>query len=59
MPITREDLAKTFWGGLARDMWGAAQLPGKDKPREPERRSAEDKAAWESFLRAVMDGEAL
>jgi hypothetical protein len=28
MPITQEDLAKTFWGGMLRDMWGAAKLPG-------------------------------
>lgn len=28
MPITADDLLKTFWGGMARDMWGAAKLPG-------------------------------
>lgn len=28
MPITAEDLANTFWGGVLRDMWGAAKLPG-------------------------------
>jgi hypothetical protein len=28
MPITADDLLKTFWGGMLRDMWGAAKLPG-------------------------------
>jgi hypothetical protein len=28
MPITKEDLAKTFWGGMLRDAWGGLTLPG-------------------------------